>query len=54
MNLAVTPEARRVLRTVRKRRNVWLAERLELLEAREREAIEAAIGPLARLLEVAA
>jgi DNA-binding MarR family transcriptional regulator len=54
MKLGITAEARRVLRTVRKRRNVWLAERLELLEPREREAIETAIGPLARLLEVAA
>src|ERR1700689_1268275 len=30
MKLAVTPEARRVLRTVRKKRTAWLAERLEL------------------------
>ena len=53
MRLSVTTEGKRVLRTVRKRRNAWLAERLERLEPRERAAIEAAIGPLARLLEVA-
>ena len=52
MRLTVTSEGRRVLRTVRKRRNAWLAERLERLEPRERAAVQAAIGPLARLLEV--
>jgi DNA-binding MarR family transcriptional regulator len=54
MKVTVTAEGRRVVRTVRKRRTAWLAERLELLEPRERAAIEAAIGPLARLLEVVA
>jgi DNA-binding MarR family transcriptional regulator len=54
MRVTVTAEGRRVLRTVRKRRNAWLAERLERLEPRERAAVQAAIGPLARLLEVAA
>jgi DNA-binding MarR family transcriptional regulator len=52
MELHLTPQAESVLRSVRKKRNVWLAERLERLEPRERAAIEAAIGPLARLLEV--
>jgi DNA-binding MarR family transcriptional regulator len=41
----------RVLRSVRRKRTVWLAERLEKLSDEEREAVEAAIEPLARLLE---
>jgi DNA-binding MarR family transcriptional regulator len=52
VRLTLTAEARRVLRTVRKRRNTWIASRLELLEAQDRAAIEAAIGPLARLLDL--
>jgi hypothetical protein len=40
-----------VLRSVRRKRTVWLAERLEKLSDEEREAVEAAIEPLARLLE---
>jgi DNA-binding MarR family transcriptional regulator len=52
MELKLTSQGERVLRSVRKKRTAWLAERLERLEPRERAAIEAAIGPLARLLEV--
>ena len=47
----LTAEGARVLRSVRRKRTAWLAERLNELTAEEREAIEAAIAPLARLLE---
>jgi DNA-binding MarR family transcriptional regulator len=53
MELYLTEQGERVLRSVRKKRTAWLAERLEKLTPRERSAIDAAIGPLARLLEVA-
>ena len=36
---------------VRKQRTAWLAERLEGLSERDHAAIQAAIGPLARLVE---
>jgi DNA-binding MarR family transcriptional regulator len=52
VGLAVTEEGARVLRAVRRRRTAWLAERLGSLEPAELEAIDAAIGPLARLLEL--
>jgi DNA-binding MarR family transcriptional regulator len=48
----LTPEGGHVLRSVRKKRTAWLAERLEQLSAEDQAAIEAAIEPLARLLEV--
>src|SRR4051812_1679257 len=50
VGITLSPEGARVLRSVRKKRNVWLAERLERLSDEERQAVEAAIGPLARLL----
>jgi DNA-binding MarR family transcriptional regulator len=49
--LALTPEAERVLRSVRSRRTAWLAERLRGLEPEELEAVERALEPLTRLLE---
>jgi DNA-binding MarR family transcriptional regulator len=49
--LALTPEAERVLRSVRSRRTAWLAERLDRLEPEELAAIDAALEPLSRLLE---
>ncbi len=49
--LEVTGEGERVLRLVRSRRTAWLAARLRRLDPREREAIAAAIPPLAALLE---
>ncbi len=52
VGLSLTAEGARVLRSVRKKRTAWLAERLERLPAKDRAAIEAAIGPLERLLEV--
>ena len=51
VGLTLSPEGKRVLRAIRAQRNAWLAERLALLTNRERAAIEAAIAPLARLLE---
>jgi hypothetical protein len=48
----LTDEGYRVVRSVRRRRTAWLAERLERLSAADQAAIEAAIGPLTRLLEV--
>ena len=51
VGLHVTPEGLRVLRLVRSRRTAWLAERLKGLEPHELEAIDAALEPLARLLE---
>lgn len=51
VGLEVTAEGERVLRLVRSRRTAWLASRLKRLEPRQREAIEAAVEPLAALLE---
>ena len=51
VGLTLSPAGRRVLRAIRAQRNAWLAERLALLGDEERAAIEAAIAPLARLLE---
>ena len=51
VGITLTAEGARVLRSVRRKRTAWLAERLNELTAEEREAIEAAIAPLARLLE---
>jgi len=50
IRLALTPKGVRVLRSVRRRRTAWLAERLEGLSAAEQQAIAAAIAPLGRLL----
>lgn len=51
VSLTLTAEGARVVKSVRKRRNAWLAERLEGLSAADRAAVEAAIGPLGRLLD---
>ena len=50
VGITLSPEGARVLRSVRRQRTAWLAERLEQLTDEERAAIEAAIAPLARLL----
>jgi DNA-binding MarR family transcriptional regulator len=47
----ITPAGRRIVQSVRKRRTAWLAARLRQLEPEELERVEAAIEPLARLLE---
>jgi DNA-binding MarR family transcriptional regulator len=49
--LSLTPAGERVLRSVRSRRTAWLSSRLKGLPDEELEAIDAAIEPLARLLE---
>jgi DNA-binding MarR family transcriptional regulator len=51
VGLTVNAEGRRVLRNVRSRRTVWLARRLGRLNEHELAAIEAAIVPLALLLD---
>jgi DNA-binding MarR family transcriptional regulator len=48
--IRLTDEGRRLLRRVRSRRTAWLAQRLTELEEDELAAIEAAVGPLSRLL----
>jgi DNA-binding MarR family transcriptional regulator len=53
VGLHVTPEGLRVLRLVRSRRTAWLAERLKQLDPEDLQAIDAAVGPLAALLEEA-
>ena len=50
VGLTLTDEGQRLLRRVRSRRTAWLAQRLAKLDAAELSAIEAAIGPLSRLL----
>ena len=50
VGLSLTGEGERLLKRVRARRTTWLAERLRGLEDDDVEAIEAAIGPLGRLL----
>ena len=51
IELYLTAEGERVLKSVRKRRTAWLAERLGRLEPRERERIEGSIDALERLLD---
>ena len=51
VGLELTEEAQRVLRSVRSRRTAWLAARLESLSRDELAAVDAAVEPLARLLE---
>jgi DNA-binding MarR family transcriptional regulator len=51
IGLFITAEGDRVLRSVKKKRTVWLAARLERLTPEERAAVEAALPALERLLE---
>lgn len=51
IRLALTPKGVRVLRSVRRRRTAWLAERLDGLAPAEQRAVADAIEPLTRLLE---
>ena len=51
IRLALTPKGVRALRSVRRRRTAWLAERLQGLSARELAAVDEAIEPLLRLIE---
>ena len=54
IGLGPTEAGERVLRSVRSRRTAWLAARLRGLEPDEIDAIDAAIEPLTRLLDVEA
>jgi DNA-binding MarR family transcriptional regulator len=51
VGLDVTEEGRRVLKAAKRRRTAWLAARLRELEPEQIEAIDAAVEPLAELLE---
>jgi DNA-binding MarR family transcriptional regulator len=50
VGLELTDEGARLLRRVRARRTTWLAGRLRALEPDEVAAVEAALGPLRKLL----
>jgi DNA-binding MarR family transcriptional regulator len=50
VELNLTRAGQRVLRSVKSKRTAWLADRLRQLEPEELEAIDAAIEPLAHLL----
>jgi DNA-binding MarR family transcriptional regulator len=51
IRLALTPRGVGVLRSVRRRRTAWLAERLDGLAPAEQRTVAEAIEPLTRLLE---
>jgi DNA-binding MarR family transcriptional regulator len=51
VGLRVTPEAERVLRSVKSRRTAWLATRLRGLSDAELAAVDAAIEPLQELID---
>jgi len=51
VGVTLTPAGHKVLRSVKSRRTAWLAARLSQLDPHEVEAIDAAIEPLAHLLE---
>ena len=51
IRLALTPKGARVLRSIRRRRTAWLAERLEGLSPAELRVVDEAIEPLLRLVE---
>jgi DNA-binding MarR family transcriptional regulator len=50
--LALTDEGEALFRRIRSQRTAWLAARLQELEPDELAAVDAALEPLARLLEV--
>jgi DNA-binding MarR family transcriptional regulator len=50
VGLVLTEAGTAILRRIRARRTTWLTERLRQLEPAELAAIEAALGPLQRLL----
>ena len=52
VELAVTAEWRRILRSARRRRTAWLAARLAQLDESERGSVADALPALERLLEV--
>jgi DNA-binding MarR family transcriptional regulator len=52
VGLELTPEGSRVLSSVKRRRTAWLAERLRGLSPAELDAVDAAVEPLLKLLEL--
>lgn len=52
VELQITAEGQRILRSARRRRTAWLAARLRRLDDEELAAVEAALPALRRLLEV--
>ena len=52
VGLSLTQAGHKVLRSVKSKRTAWLAARLRHLEPEQLEAIDAAIEPLAHLLEL--
>jgi DNA-binding MarR family transcriptional regulator len=54
IGLELTDEGARVLASVKRRRTAWLASRLRGLAPDELDAVDAAVGPLLKLLEVEA
>jgi DNA-binding MarR family transcriptional regulator len=52
VGLTLTPAGHKVLRSVKSKRTAWLAARLGQLEPEQLEALDAAIEPLAHLLEL--
>lgn len=51
VGITLSGDGAQVLRSVRKKRTAWLAAQLERLSEEEQAAVEAAVAPLARLLE---
>ncbi|MFL5918814.1 MAG: MarR family winged helix-turn-helix transcriptional regulator [Gaiellaceae bacterium] len=51
VGLSLTPAGHKVLRSVRSKRTAWLADRLRHLDPEQLDAVDAAIEPLAHLLE---
>jgi DNA-binding MarR family transcriptional regulator len=51
VGLKVSEKGHQVLRSVRSRRTIWLAERLKGLSPEEQAAVDAAIAPLEKLLK---
>jgi DNA-binding MarR family transcriptional regulator len=49
--IAITPEGRELMRTVRTRKDAYLAERLRRLSAEDRATLDRAVDLLERLLE---
>lgn len=52
VGLSLTAAGHKVLRSVKSKRTAWLAARLRQLDPEQLEAIDAAIEPLAHLLEL--
>jgi DNA-binding MarR family transcriptional regulator len=52
VGLSLTPAGHKVLRSVKSKRTAWLASRLRQLEPEQLEALDAALEPLAHLLDL--